>query len=323
MKKVLYIIICVICFTHLSAQNIKGVADKKEYMIGDPIEYSFSVPLNNKTLNFSSDFKFSDTLQLISNKADTVDNKINYHYVFAGFVEGRIKLPEFQFYQASLTTPLYNIVSPEVDIKMPAIDTTTIEVKPLKGLMKIPFTLKEVLPFSIGGLIFAGIIVAVIYFIRHKDRRPKILQPKPEVIIPEDEEALSNLTRLKQARLLETGQEKQHYIALSEILWQYIYRRFDVNAFEMTTGQIMESLEDKDLSASNKNKLNNIFSTSDLAKFAKYIPDTRTNLNLLQDSEDFIKDTKRVIAENETENSSDKEEVSDNPNIKTNTQNQK
>ena len=312
-----------ICFTHLSAQNIKGVADKKEYMIGDPIEYSFSVPLNNKTLNFSSDFKFSDTLQLISNKADTVDNKINYHYVFAGFVEGRIKLPEFQFYQASLTTPLYNIVSPEVDIKMPTIDTTTIEVKPLKGLMKIPFTLKEVLPFSIGGLIFAGIIVAVIYFIRHKDRRPKILQPKPEVIIPEDEEALSNLTRLKQARLLETGQEKQHYIALSEILWQYIYRRFDVNAFEMTTGQIMESLEDKDLSASNKNKLNNIFSTSDLAKFAKYIPDTRTNLNLLQDSEDFIKDTKRVIAENETENSSDKEEVSDNPNIKTNTQNQK
>ena len=189
--------------------------------------------------------------------------------------------------------------------------------------MKSPFTLKEVLPFSIGGLIFAGIIVAVIYFIRHKDRRPKILQPKPEVIIPEDEEALSNLTRLKQARLLETGQEKQHYIALSEILWQYIYRRFDVNAFEMTTGQIMESLEDKDLSVSNKNKLNNIFSTSDLAKFAKYIPDTRTNLNLLQDSEDFIKDTKRVIAENETENSSDKEEVSDNPNIKTNTQNQK
>ncbi|MBO6117496.1 MAG: hypothetical protein J6P44_03025 [Bacteroidales bacterium] len=276
---------------------IKGAADKKQYMIGDPIKYDFSVPLNNKTLNFSSDFQFSDTLQLINSTTDTADNKINYHYVFAGFIEGTIKLPEFQFYEADKTTPLYNVVSPAVDITMPVIDTTTIEVKPLKGLMKIPFTLKEILPFSLGGLVLAGIIIAIIYFIRHKDRRPKILQPKPEIVIPEDEEALSNLTRLKQARLLETGQEKQHYIALSEILWQYIYRRYDVNAFEMTTGQIMENLDSKDISYDNKNKLNNIFTTSDLVKFAKYIPDTRTNLSLLQDSEDFIKDTKRIVTE--------------------------
>ena len=210
MKKILYIIICIVCFTHLSAQNIKGVADRKQYMIGDPIKYEFSVPLGNKTLNFSSDFQFSDTLQLISNTTDTADNKINFHYVFAGFTEGKIKLPEFQFYEAAKTTPLYNVESPWVDIAMPVIDTTTIEVKPLKGLMKIPYTLKEILPFSIGGLVLAGIIIAIIYFIRHKDRRPKILQPKPEVIIPEDEEALGNLARLKQARLLETGQEKQH-----------------------------------------------------------------------------------------------------------------
>ena len=232
MKWVIYITICIIGFANLSAQDtlqeaplpikakqtLKGSADKKQYMVGDPIEYTFSLPKTNKTLNFTSDFQFSDTLQLVFNKVDTTEDKINYTYTFSSFVEGMIKLPEFQFYEANKTTPLYNIESPMVDIQMPAIDTTTIEVKPLKSIMKIPLTLKEIIPFSVGGIVLVGIVVAIIYFIRHKDKRPKIIQSKPEIVVPEDEEALNNLSRLRQAHLLEMGQEKQHYIALSEIL---------------------------------------------------------------------------------------------------------
>lgn len=314
MKGIIYIIICIIGFANLSAQDtlqdvplpikaqqtFKGMADKKQYMVGDPIEYKFSLPKTNKTLNLTSDFQFSDTLQLVFNKVDTTEDKINYTYTFSSFVEGMVKLPEFQFYEANKITPLYNIESPMVDIQMPAIDTTTIEVKPLKTIMKIPLTLKEIIPFSIGGIVLVGIVVSIIYFIRHKKKRPKNLQPKPEVVIPEDEEALNNLNRLKQARLLETGQEKQHYIALSEILWQYLYRRFDVNAFEMTTSQIMKNMQQKEATQSDKDKLNNIFSTSDMVKFAKYIPDTKTNLTILQDSEDFVKQYKHIIIEENT-----------------------
>ena len=316
MKKIL-IIICLLSVYPLFAQkNIQGSADKKSYMVGDVIQYSFSLPKSDKQLNLSSPFAFSDTIQLVTNTIDTSSDKITYHYTLVSFVEGIHKLPEFQFYSPADTIPMYNINSPTVEIIVPTIDTVNIEVKPLKGLMKIPLTLKEILPFSIGGVVLAGIIIAIIYFVRNKDRRPKILQPKPEVIIPEDEEALSNLNRLKQARLLETGQEKQHYIALSEILWQYIYRRFNVNAFEMTTNQIMENLENKDVTYEDKNKLNNIFSTSDLVKFAKYIPDTRTNLSLLDDSEDFIKNYKHIVREqrNKEVDSEDKKENDDNKN---------
>ncbi len=324
MKWVIYITICIIGFANLSAQDtlqeaplpmkakqtLKGSADKKQYMVGDPIEYTFSLPKTNKTLNFTSDFQFSDTLQLVFNKVDTTEDKINYTYTFSSFVEGMIKLPEFQFYEADKTTPLYNIESPMVDIQMPAIDTTTIEVKPLKSIMKIPLTLKEIIPFSVGGIVLVGIVVAIIYFIRHKDKRPKIIQPKPEIVVPEDEEALNNLSRLRQAHLLEMGQEKQHYIALSEILWQYLYRRFDVNAFEMTTSQIMKDMQQKEVDPNDNDKLNNIFSTSDLVKFAKYLPDNKTNLTILQDSEDFIKQYKHIIIEENTNVAKDNQNFS-------------
>ena len=324
MKWVIYITICIIGFANLSAQDtlqeaplpikakqtLKGSADKKQYMVGDPIEYTFSLPKTNKTLNFTSDFQFSDTLQLVFNKVDTTEDKINYTYTFSSFVEGMIKLPEFQFYEANKTTPLYNIESPMVDIQMPAIDTTTIEVKPLKSIMKIPLTLKEIIPFSVGGIVLVGIVVAIIYFIRHKDKRPKIIQSKPEIVVPEDEEALNNLSRLRQAHLLEMGQEKQHYIALSEILWQYLYRRFDVNAFEMTTSQIIKDMQQKEVDPNDNDKLNNIFSTSDLVKFAKYLPDTKTNLTILQDSEDFIKQYKHIIIEENTNVAKDNQNFS-------------
>ena len=327
MKWVIYIIICIIGVANLSAQDtlqetpslmkakltLKGSADKKQYMVGDPIEYTFSLPKTNKTLNFTSDFQFSDTLQLVFSKIDTTDDKINYTYTFSSFVEGMIKLPEFQFYEADKTTPLYNIESPMVDIQMPAIDTTTIEVKPLKSIMKIPLTLKEIIPFSIGGIVLVGIVVAIIYFIRYIENRlnrQENKRPKTEIVVPEDEEALNNLSRLRQAHLLEMGQEKQHYIALSEILWQYLYRRFDVNAFEMTTSQIMKDMQQKEVDPNDNDKLNNIFSTSDLVKFAKYLPDTKTNLTILQDSEDFIKQYKHIIIEENTNVAKDNQNFS-------------
>ena len=294
MNKLLYILICLGIAGNVFAQSIVGKTDKKEYMIGDPIEYSFSIPLTNKNLNFTSDFQFSETIQMLQTSIDTSKDKINYKYVFASFIEGVHKLPEFQFYLANQTSPAYVVQSPNVEILSPVIDTTKIEVKPIKGVMKIPFTFKEILPFAIGGIVLTGIIIAIIYFVRRTKNKTKSPQTIKEAAIPEDEEALNNLKRLKQARLLETGQEKQHYIALSEILWQYIYRRFNVNAFEKTTNQIMEEMLSKDVSQEDNKRLENIFTTSDLVKFAKYIPDTRTNLNLLQDSEDFINNNKRL-----------------------------
>lgn len=297
MKKLLCIMVCLLTVISLSAQLIKGKTDKIQYMVGDPITYTFSVPLTNKSLNFSSEFQFSDTIQLVNTNIDTAKNMIKYTYTFVSFVEGTHTLPEFQFYEVNKISPVWVVQSPSIDIFLPVVDTTNIAVKPLKDIMKVPLTLREIIPFTLIGIVLVGIIIFIIYFFRHKDRRPKVLKSKPAIVIPEDEEALKNLNKLKQAHLLEIGQEKQHYVLLSEILWQYIYRRFDVNAFEMTTESIMGNMKNKDLEQEDKSKLNNIFSVADLVKFAKYIPDVRTNQVVLRDAEEFVKATKRIIIE--------------------------
>lgn len=302
MKKVLFLLLIIFYCSNLFSQEIAGKTDKKQYMIGDPIEYSFSIPKTDKQLTISSDYKFSDTIELIASKIDTNKNEIKYHYTLASFVEGNHNLPNFQFYENTKTIPTYTIIAPNIEVIMPQIDTTNVEVKPLKNIMKVPITIKETLPFGFGVILLVAIIFLIIYLIKNKNKRPNILQKKPEEVIPEDIEALNNISRLKNAHLIENNQVKQHYVALSEILWQYIYRRFNISAFEMTSSQITDSLQDK-VSMEEKNKIGNIFSVSDLVKFAKYVPDIRTNMEILDNSISFITNTKRepIAEKQETE----------------------
>ena len=311
MKKRIYIIyvLCIICCTsYLNAQNLTGKADKGKYMIGEPIKYYFEIPDSKANLNFTSDFHFSDTLMLINSSVDTSSGKIKYSYTFASFFEGNHKLPEFQFYQANTAKQVYNIVSPVVEISSPVIDTVNIETKQLKPIIKVPPTFKEVLPFSLGALLAAIITIAVIYFFKKKKQQGSVVKTQDVPSVPEDTEALDNLNKLKQARLIENNQTKQHYILLSEILWQYIFRRFDINAVEMTTGQIMESLQSKEISQDDIKTLNNIFSTSDFVKFAKYLPDIQTNVKLMEDSVNIVKHNGSSITD---EQPTDKKEEDD------------
>lgn len=295
MKKFFFIITIIIGFIPIYAQNIIGKADKQKYMVGDYIQYEFAIPKSNKNLTMSSNFKFGDTLQMISSKIDTNQKNYIYKFTFASFVEGQVKLPEFQFYERSAVIPAINVNSPIIEITFPQIDTSKVEVKPLKNIFSIPLTLKELITISFLVIILAAIIIGIIYFVKNIKKRKKETPQRPKIIVSEDIEALNNIDRLKQAHLIEKNQVKQHYIALSEILWQYIYRRYKINAFEMTTTQINKELDKKDISLDNKQKVNKIFSISDLVKFAKYIPENRTNAQLLDYSVEFINSTKRII----------------------------
>ncbi len=297
MKKVCLIIIFIVGFLPLNAQNIKGKADKQKYMVGDYIHYEFSIPKTNKNVTISSNFQFSDTLQIIDSKVDTSNKDVKYSFTFASFIEGKVHLPEFQFYEPNQTNPVINVSSVEVDIVLPSIDTTKIEVKPLKSIIKIPYTFKEIAMVVVPIIVLAAIIILIIYFIKKFKRRTIELPIDTKALIPEDVEALENIDKLKQAHLIENSRVKQHYILLSEILWRYIYRRYDVNAFEMTSTQIIETLQTKDVPVQSKEELDGIFSVCDLVKFAKYIPDSRTNTQLLDHSVDFINTTKKIESE--------------------------
>lgn len=306
MKKYLCFILFLSTIASLSAQQIiSGKADKAEYMIGDRIEYSFSIPQTKDNVVLSTEYKFSDTLNMVSQSCDTNNGKINYHFTFASFVEGNVVLPKYIIYKHSGASALYSVNPPIVKVTIPVIDTINIEAKPLKGIMKAPITFKEILPFCIGIVVLAGIIVGIIYYIKYlKKRKQNALLNKKEkkVLVAEDIEALNALNALREEHYIEKNQTKQHYISLTDILWQYIYRRFDVNAFEMTSGQIIDSLRNGEIKHEDLEKLSDIFSVADFVKFAKHNPSGVENLRVMQESVDFVNATKRIpVAELEKE----------------------
>ncbi|MCF0209921.1 MAG: hypothetical protein HUK18_01155 [Bacteroidales bacterium] len=308
MKKLLCLILSFnIVVLSFAQQTLNGKSDKTEYMIGDRIEYSFSIPLPKENVVVSTEYKFSDTINLISQKSDTNNGKINYHFTFASFVEGNINLPQYTIYKHSGAVPLYVVNAGLIRIKTPAIDTINIEVKPLKDIIKTPITFKETLPFGIGVIVVALLVFAIIYYLKHrKTKETKIEKREKHPPIAEDIEALNALNALRAEHYIEKNQTKLHYISLTDILWKYIFRRFNINAFEMTSGEIITALQKTETKEENIKTLKEIFETADYVKFAKHIPSDVENLRIMESSVSFINATKRQTIEDSQNNKEEK-----------------
>ena len=84
---------------------------------------------------------------------------------------------------------------------------------------------------------------------------------------------------------------KQYYSILTEVLRRYIMRRFDVNAMEMTSTEILDALRRKDLSSTYDN-LKQILVLSDFVKFAKVHPLPDENELSMTNAYIFVNGTK-------------------------------
>jgi len=172
------------------------------------------------------------------------------------------------------------------------VDTTK-AFKEIKGIMAAPLTVGEMAPWILGVLILGaiGVLIYTIY-LRRKSKKPLILfKPKPE--LPAHILAIEALNHLKDEALWKRGRFKEYYTGLTDILRNYFERRYGVMAQEMTSDEILEAL--KSLTNENLlNKLRNLFSTADLVKFAKGIPEPRENEVNLDIAYEFVEKTKLI-----------------------------
>ncbi|MDO5759531.1 MAG: hypothetical protein Q4Q06_00730 [Bacteroidota bacterium] len=291
-KYAFYILFICLSVLSYSQKHIVGKTDKQVYMLGDRINYSFSIPKQNSKVVLSTSFQFSDTLTLISQNTDTSQNELVYNLVFTSFANGEITLPEYSIYKQSTGQNLYIVSSPTIKINHPVIDTINIEAKELKGIRKAPITFEEVAFVSLLVIALAGVILLIIYLIRYIRKRKsnkELHETSPKITLErEDEEALKSLEALSKANYIANQQTKQHYILLTDIVWRYIFRRFGINAFEMTSRQIIDGLRAKKLSLEDISKVRSLFEIADLVKFAKHQPMDTENIDTMKKAKDFV-----------------------------------
>ena len=185
-----------------------------------------------------------------------------------------------------------------LEILLVPVDTTQ-AIKPIKEPADIPYTLRDVLPWILSGLLLAAVAFGVyLYFKKRKKPETAAVRstPKeaPHVI------AMRALAKLKDEQLWQSGELKAYHSKLTDIIREYIEHRFQIHTIERTSDEILTSLGTAGLAKQIPfANLQQILHQADLVKFAKGKPLPEDNVRSLEIAYDFVKQTmKKELIEN-------------------------
>lgn len=188
--------------------------------------------------------------------------------------------------------------SPFLDVTNIQIDTADFVMHPIKGQMRYPITFKELLPWIALGLVVIAAAYLLYRYVKYR-RENKDFFGKPVVKDPPHIIALRALDKLRSEKLWQNGKEKLFYTGITDTLREYIEARYKVSAMEKTSGEIMQSLQDKDIEEKYYRELDELFKTADLVKFAKYIPQVHENEEAIPVAVRFVNSTFEQSLEDE------------------------
>lgn len=219
--------------------------------------------------------------------------QINRDYLIQSFDSGLYTIPPFKyvvgidtFKSAPLTL---KVIPVQVDSIYDTItDYASIEQINRKWYDFIPEQITDnILLIILAIAIFTGLIIII--YIRKKRRHTGIL---PNITLPPFELAMMRLSELKGLNLCEKGQEKEFYTLLTDIIREYLIGRFCINALEMTSSQILDSIRKTEVDVISQKHIEKILEMADFVKFAKVRPLPDDNIKIYQTAIEFVKETK-------------------------------
>ena len=175
------------------------------------------------------------------------------------------------------------------------MDTTDMAITDIKGVYKAPIWWWGIFRWVLLALLLAGVGVAGYYLITYLQRR-KLEEAGNEVVTeplrPAEEVALEKLDAIKEKKIWQQGQVKEYYTQLTDVVREYIARRFEVSSVEQTSDETLRDIrpllsERKDL----YDQLRKMLTLADLVKFAKWSTTPDENELSLRNAYTFVKET--------------------------------
>lgn len=175
------------------------------------------------------------------------------------------------------------------------VDTTK-AIRDITKPIAVGLSWQEMIPYIVAVLAIL-LLAGIIYYLKKRKVpvseviTPKI-PPKPAHII-----AVAELDALKEEKLWQQGYIKQYHTRITEIVRAYIGRRYDVDALEMTTDDILKLSQINHLKDANYDQVKYLLQLADLAKFAKAQPLANENEQALSSAYLFVDATKEQAAQ--------------------------
>jgi hypothetical protein len=295
------------------SQKIKLNAslDTTAILIGDQLTFTIEVEQpKNVIVNFPilADSLTSKIEIVKASPADTTrsDNNliIRKKYLITSFDSGYYKIPAYKF-PFSLNNVTDTLTSQELYLTVNTLPVDTAkEIMDIKPVMSTPFSFKEIKKeLLIGFVILIAIALIIWVLIRQKKNKP-LFAPK-KIKEPAHVVALRDLDKLRAEKLWQNNQIKTYYTRITDILRVYILERFGINAMEMTSDEILSTLEHElNTDMELKSSFTKLLQLADMVKFAKEEPLPQENDVALLNAYTFVNRTKIEVAPSIPENSS-------------------
>ena len=178
-----------------------------------------------------------------------------------------------------------------LEVEVPPIDSVLADIKPI---IEEPIVWQDYIPeITIITLLLLAILL---WYFSRRMKTKKTLPPPPPVIVPPHEIANKKLAELKLAKLWQQGEVKAFHSQLTYIIREYLENRYNVQALEQTTDEILGQMKGINLGNDLTSKMTTLLQTADLVKFAKAKPPIDYHDNALSLGEEFVRATKETIS---------------------------
>lgn len=286
-KRSIFLFICILlgCSAMGDAIEVAATLSPSEMKIGEQskIQLEITQPQSASVLFpiISSDTLIPGIEILSISKLDTTKEggniKVSQEIIITSFDSGSYAIPAFVF---ESKVKKYETEKLFLNVTTIEEDFVHAQIKGLKDNYDPGINWKRIFLYIsifaiIVGLAFIGFIVYQ-YYLRLKDAEVRKKVKKVDPRLPH-EIALEELNVIKEEKVWKQGQTKQYYTSITDTLREYFVKRFKISAMEMTSSEIIDSLQRNNDAAPVIDNMKQIFSTSDMVKFAKLEPSLEEN----------------------------------------------
>ena len=214
------------------------------------------------------------------------------------FEEGTYELPPLfvQRIHRDGTVDTIQFRQQTIEVFTMPVDTATYVPHDLRGQMKYPITLSEVLPWLLGFWVVALLVAGLVSWLLSRRRE----SDGPAFREPAHITALRKLDKYRGDKFWAPEKQKQFYSGVTDALREYIVARYGVGAMEMTTAEIFQDLKKTDIPADLYQEMKDLFERADFVKFAKFIASPEDNATVLPQAVRFVTATYQSEVEEES-----------------------
>jgi hypothetical protein len=211
-------------------------------------------------------------------------------YVLESYAAGELTIPELTIGWTRDGEDPEELSSPELRIRITsAIDGEFVpsEFADIKGTVQLAAPASWAWLWWLAGSIVVLAVAAFVLAKTRQSRQAELERQQPAHVL-----ALTALDALARAGLLQDGRYAEYFARLSNIIREYIERRWSVHAPQRSTPEFLEEIRhDAVFDATHRQSLAAFLQACDLVKFACYVPSTNEQDESTRTARAFVETT--------------------------------